>query len=87
MAPWVTEKLMPSSSIQIKTIEKEADLTQLLPSNHRLNVMLQGNLGEQTLAYIQAHHFLSVFAHNSAHIVTGKHDAIVTGKQIGRAHV
>lgn len=72
MAPWVKEKLIPSSSIQIKTIEKEADLTQLLPSNHRLNVMLQGNLGEQTLAYIQAHHFLSVFAHNSAHEVIPK---------------
>lgn len=72
MAPWVKEKLMPGSSIQIKTIEKEADLTQLLPSNHRLNMMLQGNLGEQTLAYIQAHHFLSVFAHNSAHEVIPK---------------
>jgi glycosyltransferase involved in cell wall biosynthesis len=72
MAPWVKEKLIPSGSIQIKTIEKEVDVTLLLPSNHRLNVMLQGNLSEQTLAYIQAHHFLSVFAHNSAYEVIPK---------------
>lgn len=72
MAPWVKEKLSPSPSLQIETIETNQDLIQLLTTNHRWHVMLQGNLDEDTLRFIQSHHFLSVFAHNSAHEIIPK---------------
>lgn len=72
MAPWVKEKVMLSPSIQIKTVEKEVDLIPLLTSQHRLHVILQGNLSEALLTWIQNRHFLCVFAHNSAHEVIPK---------------
>lgn len=72
MVPWVKEKIVRSPSIEIKAIEQETDVIQLLTTKNRCHVMLQGNLNENTLSFIQAHHFLSVFAHNSAHEVIPK---------------